>query len=433
MKEYNEAIRFLEELNTFGWKPGLERIVRLLELLGNPERDYPTIHIGGTNGKGSVTVTIATILKDQGYRVGQFISPEMFDVRERIQVNGEWIKEESLIKGVNCILEAIPIMLKEGFEGPTNFEVWTALGFLYFREQKVQFAVIEVGLGGEIDSTNVIDPLFSIVTNVSMDHKDYLGDTVVEIAKVKSGIVKAGRPLITGSIDEEVLRILEEKTKETNSLIYRFGREFEGIEKGFTERQSSFIFQNGDFEEEVSYSLVGHHQVINGSLALEAVWLLGTMGFELNFHLAIESMAKVFWAGRLEILHYRGRRILMDAAHNLEGAINLGLALRDIYEYKKLVFIVGILGDKERRKMIDCIGAYGDVVVVTKPNNPRAGDYSQVAEYFKAYSDEVYVREELQEALTLGLQHTGPEDLLCITGSIYMLKDIRALMEGEKK
>lgn len=427
---YEQALTYLEERNKFGWKPGLERIELLLEKLGNPHRKLHCIHVGGTNGKGSVTTTLARILKDQGYRVGQFISPEMFDVRERVQVNEEWIPREELIYHLTAVREAIEEMEEEGHESPTNFEVWTTLGFLHFQQRQVDLAVIEVGLGGAIDSTNVIDPLFSIITNVSIDHKDYLGETVEEIAAVKSGIIKKGRPVITGSTEEGVLKVIEAAARAAGSRIFRYGLEFEGLEKSFASTASSFIFQNPDWEEAVSFSLVGHHQVVNGSMALEAVWLLSEIGYEIDFRKAIGSMREVFWPGRLEFLQYKERSVLLDAAHNLEGARNLALALRDIYEYRHLTMMVGILGDKDRQGMIDLLGPFADRVVVTRPPSPRADDYSQVASYFRGYCREVEVVESITAALERSVELTAEGDLLCITGSIYMLQEIRGLFGG---
>ncbi len=427
MENFSAAIQYLEELNKFGWKPGLTRIEKLLELLGNPEKEFKCIHVGGTNGKGSVTVTISQILEDQGFKVGKFISPEIYNVRERIQIDSNWISEEKIIEILSRISILIEEMKNNGFEEPTNFEVWTAMCFQYFKEEKIDFGVIEVGLGGEIDSTNVIDPLISVITNVSIDHKDYLGDTEVEIAKVKSGIIKKGRPVITGSTDKDVLKVIEEKAKAMNSKIYRFGLEFDGIEKSFDEGISNFIFQNKDYELEVSYSLVGHHQIVNGSVSLEAIYVLNKLGYQVDVTKARQSLSKVVWAGRLEMLHYKGKRVLLDAAHNLEGAKNLALALTDIYNYRKIVLMVGILADKERQKMIDYIGPFGDKVIVTKPNSPRADDFRKVGEYFKEYSKEIYIIEDVREAMEKGIDLMEDGDILCITGSIYMLQEIRKL------
>ena len=428
MNNFVEAIQYLEDLNKFGWKPGLDRIKKLLELLGNPERNFKSIHVGGTNGKGSVTVTIGKILEDQGYKIGKFISPEIYNIRERIQINSEWISEDKILEILSRIRSLIIIMKDNGYEEPTNFEVWTAMCFQYFSEEGIDFGVIEVGLGGEIDSTNVIDPILSVITNVSIDHKDYLGDTEVEIAKVKSGIIKKDKPVITGSTDKDVLGIIEKKAKEMKSQIYRFGLEFDGIEKSFDEGISNFIFQNKDFELEVCYSLVGHHQIINGAVSLEAIYVMNKLGYRVDLKKAGQSLSNVVWAGRLEMLHYKGKRVLLDAAHNLEGAKNLAMALTDIYNYRKIVLMVGILADKERQKMIDYIGPFGDKVIVTRPNSPRADDYRKVAEYFKEYSKEIYVIEDVTEAMEMGISLLEEGDILCITGSIYMLQEIRKLL-----
>ncbi|MDD2370592.1 MAG: bifunctional folylpolyglutamate synthase/dihydrofolate synthase [Firmicutes bacterium] len=427
MNNFDEAMLYLEELNKFGWKPGLERIEKLLKALGNPEKTFKSIHIGGTNGKGSVTVTISKVLEEQGYKVGKFISPEIYNIRERIQINSKWIPEDKMIEILSDISVIIDDMKKNGFEEPTNFEVWTAMCFKYFSLEKIDFGVIEVGLGGEIDSTNVINPLLSIITNVSIDHKDYLGDTETEIAKVKSGIIKKGKPVISGSTNQDVINVIEKKCKEMKSELFRFGLEFDGLEKKFNEGFSNFIFQNKDYEVEVNYSLVGHHQIINGSVALEAIYILNKMGFVIDMNKAALSLAKVEWAGRLEMIYYKGKRVLLDAAHNLEGAKNLALALTDIYDYRKLILMVGILADKERQKMIDYLGPFGDKVIVTKPNSPRADDFRKVGEYFKEYSKEIYIIEDVKEAMEMGISLLEDNDILCITGSIYMLQEIRGL------
>lgn len=429
MQSYQEALAYLDDLNRFGWKPGLERIRRLLELLGNPEKAFPSIHVGGTNGKGSVTVTLSTLLKDQGLRVGQYISPEMFDVRERISIGGQWISEADLLMYVERIRQAVLIMEKDGEEGPTNFEVWTAMAFLWFRDAAVDLAVVEVGLGGAIDSTNVIDPLLSIITNVSIDHKDYLGETLKEIAQVKAGIIKDHRPIVTASVDPEVLEVIEKKARETGSPLYRFSLEFDGLEEGFEEGSSHFAFHCEGMELKVEYSLVGHHQVMNGAVALMAVSLLKEMGYPVDWIQAATSMKKVFWPGRMELLRIGNKRVLLDAAHNLDGALHLAWALKDIHRYRRLVLLVGILGDKERKKMIDLLGPLGDQVIITRPDNPRASDFADVAPWFSSYCKNVAVVEEVEEALLAGLASIEEEDLLCITGSIYLLKDIRKMLE----
>lgn len=430
MDEYGKVVAYLESLETFGWQPGLQRIEKLLSLLGNPENDYQSIHVGGTNGKGSVTVTLAKVLKDQGYQVGQFVSPDMFDFRERIQVNGNWIEKEYLIKLVKVLREKIEIMVAEGFEHPTNFEVSTALAFQYFSEKNIDIAVVEVGLGGAIDSTNVITPLVSVITNVTMDHKEYLGETETQIAEVKAGIIKEGVPVVTGSLDPAVLRVIERKAKDCGSKLYRIGYEFSALPKSFSKRGSYFIFQNRDWEKRVQFSLVGHHQVRNAALALETIWCLKENGMLIDEEKMRTSMEHVFWPGRLELIEYKGKRILLDAAHNVDGAKHLGLALKSIYPYRKMIFVLGILGDKQRQEMMQYLGPVADSIIVTKPNSPRAGDYGVIKDLAEAYVSDVVLEPDINEAVTIGLSKAGENDILCITGSIYMIKEARLYFEG---
>ncbi|AMP20769.1 hypothetical protein AZF37_05880 [endosymbiont 'TC1' of Trimyema compressum] len=428
--EYDEAIAYLESLETFGWQPGLQRIEKLLSILGSPQNDYQSIHVGGTNGKGSVTVTLAKILKDQGYKVGQFISPDMFDFRERIQFNGNWTEKASLVKQIRKIKEAISQMVAAGDEHPTNFEVSTALAFLYFSEKNIDIAVVEVGLGGAIDSTNVITPLISVITNVTMDHKEYLGNTEEEIAKVKAGIIKNGVPVVTGSLDSDVLKVIEEKAKSCGSKVYRIGYEFSALPKSFSKRGSYFIFQNKDWEKRILFSLVGHHQVRNGALALETIWCLKENGLIIDEEKMRGSMEHVLWPGRLELIEYKGKRILLDAAHNVDGAKHLGLALKSIYPFRKFVFVLGILGDKQRQEMMQYLGPVADAIVVTKPNSPRAGDYEIIATLAKEYVSDVILEPNIEEAVAIGLSKANENDIVCITGSIYMIKEARHYFKG---
>ena len=427
MKSYGEAIKYLEELNKFGWKPGLDRISKLLGLLGNPEQSFKSIHVGGTNGKGSVTVTLAKSLKDQGYKVGQYISPELFDLRERVQVDEAWIKEEKLLEYLFLIKEKTDYMTFHNLEAPTDFEVWTAMAFLHFKEEKVDFAVVEVGLGGEIDSTNVITPVVSVITNVTIDHKDYLGDSVEGIAKVKSGIIKRGVPVVTGSEDERVIKILRAKALSLDSQIYIFNKDFWSKQIDLQVNKTIFRFINDFFEEKVEYSLTGKHQLNNGGVVLQTLGVLKEAGYEIDFPKVLESFKNILWPGRLELLEYGGKKILFDAAHNLDGAKSLSYALANIYEYEKLVLVVGILADKDREAMIDLIGPLADEVIVTRPNNDRATDFEKIVDYFRVYTSEIEIIAEIEAAFNKGLELAGSKDLLCITGSIYMLKDIRKL------
>lgn len=426
--EYDEIITYLESLETFSLHPGLQRIKKLLSILGNPQGDYQSIHIGGTNGKGSVTVTLAKILKDQCYKVGQFISPNMLDFRERIQFNGNWIEKSSLIKQVRKIKEAISQMVASGDEHPTNFEVLTALAFLYFSEKNIDIAVVEVGLGGAIDSTNVITPMISIITNVTMDHKEYLGNTEEKIAKVKAGIIKKGVPIVTGSLNSDILKVIENKAKSCGSKIYRIGYEFSALPKSFFKRGSYFIFQNKDWEKKILFSLVGHHQVRNGALALETIWCLKKNGLIIDEEKMIESMKHVLWPGRLELIEYKGKRILLDAAHNVDGAKHLGLALKSIYHFQKLVFVLGILENKQRQKMMQYLGPIADIIIVTKPNSTRAGDYEVIATLAKKYVFDVILEPNIEKAVSIGLSKANENDIVCIAGSIYMINKAREIL-----
>lgn len=431
INKYNQAIVYLESLKIFGWKPGLRRIKKLLSILRNPQNKYRSIHVGGTNGKGSVVTTLAKILKDQGYKVGQFISPDILDFRERIQFNNNWIEKASLVKQVKKIKKAINQMIVSGYEHPTNFEVLTALAFLYFNEKNIDIAVIEVGLGGDIDSTNVIMPLVSVITNITIDHKDYLGNTKEEIAKVKAGIIKNGVPVVVGILDPNILKIIEEKAKSCGSKVYRIGYEFSALPKLFSKKGSYFTFQNKDYKKRILFSLLGYHQVRNGALALEVIWCLKKNGLIINEKKIIKSMKHVFWPGRLELIKYKKKRILLDAAHNVDGAKHLKLSLKSIFSFQKLVLVLGILGDKQRQKMMQYLGPIANTIIVTKPNNPRSGDYEIIATLAKEYTSDIILEPNIKNAISMGLSKANKNDIVCITGSIYMIKEARYYIKGD--
>ncbi|MEL1133913.1 folylpolyglutamate synthase/dihydrofolate synthase family protein [Desulfitobacterium sp. THU1] len=428
--EYEEAQEYLVNLTKFGMNFGLGRIEELLKRLGNPEEHLKIIHIGGTNGKGSTSMMIAEILEDAGYRVGVFTSPHLHDYRERITINGKMIPKGDVIKLIQMLRPHLEDLVRQGVEHPTEFEVNTAMALKYFAEQKVDFVVLEVGLGGAIDSTNVVKPLISVITNVGMDHMNYLGETYEEIAQVKAGIIKAGAITVTATHRPEALNVIREKAKAVGSPLWVVGEDvsWETRWSGELEQEFDLVGLRGVYSK-LRLRLVGEHQVVNAATAVTVCEVLKSeYGIGLERKNVYQGLYKTLWPGRLELLSLKPK-ILLDGAHNVDGAEALTKALT-IFQRQRLILCMGMLGDKEREKVVNLLAPLADEVIVTKPNSPRAGDWQYLAHLIEEKGKPVTIIEEPREAMQEAFSRLAMEDMLCVTGSLYMIADARqALLE----
>ncbi|TEB16473.1 Folylpolyglutamate synthase [Pelotomaculum sp. FP] len=425
--KFHEAMEYVASLGKFGFNFGLERIEELLGRLDNPHRKLSIIHIGGTNGKGSTTAMLAAILQEAGYRVGTFTSPHLHSYTERFRINGVNIPEESIAALISELRPHLDAMVAEGFEHPTEFEVATAVAFLYFNREKIDYLVLEVGLGGAIDSTNVAMPLLSIITNVAMDHMDYLGHTIREIAGVKAGIIKPGVPVVTAA-EGEGLDVIEEVSRENNCPLIRVGQDitWEHISRSpvaqrFTIRGRVRVYEN------LTLHLIGRHQQVNAATAVAAAEILTELGVSISPPAVRSGLAAARWPARLEIMR-REPLVIIDGAHNFAGARSLRLALEETFPGRSIVLLIGMLGDKERARVVAELAPLARAVVVTRPNSPRAGNWQELAREAKRYTPGVYVIEDISDALDKALSLAGPEELLCVTGSLYMVAEARELL-----
>lgn len=424
---YDETIHFIKNLTKFGINLGLERIRSLLLRLGNPQEKLKIIHIGGTNGKGSTAAILQSILRQAGYRVGMFISPHLHDYRERISINGELISREEVVKGFKKLQPILEAMAAEGLEHPTEFEVSTALALLYFSQKQPDFVLLEVGLGGEIDSTNVVTPLISVLTSIGMDHMDYLGNTLGEIAAVKAGIIKEGVPVVTSAGKPEAIKVIEQHAVRKKSKLIKVGQDVNW------EKASDYSFQYKGLKQNytgLELSLLGEHQFMNASTALAVCELLEDYSVPISENAIREGLKNVKWPGRLELIS-RDPKILLDGAHNVDGMKTLAKALSDyaggLYQRERLVLCLGMLRDKEIEKAVRIIAPLAAEIIVTKPDSPRAGDWEYVAQVAKKYlgDGKVCTVEDPVLALREGLRRLNRQDMLCITGSLYMLAPVR--------
>lgn len=429
-KEYQESLEYLVKMTKFGMNFGLERIQELLKRLGNPEKTLRIIHVGGTNGKGSTIVMTASILQKAGYKVGSFTSPHMHDWRERMVINGRMIPKEKVVWAVNRVRPYSEAMVEEGFEHPTEFEISTALALLYFAEEKVDFALIEVGLGGAIDSTNVVAPLISVITNVGMDHMDYLGDDLISIARVKAGIIKPNSVFITAAENEAVLEILRTKTQALQVPFWQVGKDVRWESVRSEELEQEFIFTGLDADyPNLQLRLIGAHQLHNAATAITICEILQRdYGVVILRGAVYAGLREAKWPGRLELLSLKPK-VLLDGAHNSDGAKTLVQAL-PLYQRERLVFCLGMVADKEREKVVKMLAPLADEIIITRPNTPRAKDWRTLGILAEQYGKAVTYIEDPGEAVIFAFSRLREKDLLCVTGSIYMLADARqALIE----
>lgn len=431
MMNYKEALEYLDSLNKFGIRLGLARIQRLLELMGNPERAYKTIHVTGTNGKGSTTAMLASILHHAGIRAGMYISPHLLDYTERITVAEAPITQAAFADAVHTTKKFVDQLLAEGGESPTQFEVLTAAAFYYFASVGVEYAVIEVGLGGLLDSTNVIIPEVSVITNVALEHADRCGGTLTAVAEHKAGIIKQAVPVVTAA-SGDVLPIIKAKAELEQAPLYIFGRDFKCRSEGMKEYQQLIVFQAREYGHfgPIYLNLLGQHQVENSAVAIMATLLLAQKDERITGNAIKKGLNQVLWPGRFEIVSGQPFTII-DGAHNPAGAKVLRDNLDLIFPNKPIVFLLGILEDKDIVGIIKNLIRPSDRVVVTSPDSARAARPDEVAHLIKA--QQVEVHPTIEAGIIRASQIAEPDGILCIAGSLYLIGYARHIIYNRQK
>ncbi|AFS77896.1 folylpolyglutamate synthetase FolC [Gottschalkia acidurici 9a] len=423
---YNEALEYIHETNKFGSVLGLENIKELLELMGNPQKDLKFIHVAGTNGKGSTCSYITSILSKAGYNVGLFTSPYLETFNERIRIGSENIPNDDLAEVTTFAKESVEKMLEKGFNHPTEFELVTAIAFEYYKRKKVDYVVLEVGLGGRYDSTNIIDKsIASVIVPIAMDHIDVLGDTLGKIAYEKAGIIKENGFVITYPQEPEAKEVVETVAKEQNAELITVPTENVSI-KEVSEMGTKFNFKYGNYElEDLQISLIGKHQAYNASTALTTLFALRDKG-EINIteeHVR-KGLEETKWIGRLELLK-KSPRFIIDGAHNMQGIEALKKTLQEIFNYDKLILGLGILADKDVDHMIAEMAPLGDQIIVTEANIFRAMKAEELAERISKYNKNYIVEKDIEKAIDKAIEMAGENDLILFSGSLYLIGDVR--------
>lgn len=405
-------------LRNMAEKFDLDRMRRFLEFLGNPERAYPIIHVAGTKGKGSVCALCASALEAGGYRVGLYTSPHLQDYTERIQINGAPIPREELIK----LVDEIRPFLDQGTE-ITTFEITTALALLYFARQKVTAAVLEVGLGGRLDATNAVQPNVTVITSISYDHTQVLGDTLAEIAAEKGGIIKRGVPVIIAPQQEEARAVFEKIAARQNARLIQIGRDFQfkGIENSL-EGQTLQVWdttQPSSQPVQLQIPLLGDHQLENTATAYAALRVANEHGLPLSVESIQKGFKDVDWPGRFEVLR-RDPPVVVDAAHNRDSARRLMLTLKTYFKDWPVVLVFGASEDKDISGMLAELMQNVDQVIFTRSYHPRAIEPESLVALVQGYGKSAVVVPAVEDALERALEVAGEDKLVLITGSIFI-------------
>jgi dihydrofolate synthase/folylpolyglutamate synthase len=412
-KNYDEALFYLYDLERFGIKLDLSNITSLMSRLGNPHLKFPCIHIAGTNGKGSVAAMLHSIISEAGYKTGLYTSPHLVDFRERIRVGHELIVKDFIFDFVQMLKDEID---KNAY---TFFEVTTALAFLYLAEKKVDVAVVETGLGGRLDATNVINPLISIITNIGLEHTEHLGNTISQIAREKAGIIKDEVPTITAVNQPEAEEVIRSVCVERSSELIQVQKGSSYTILDFTIDGSRFNFSsNSGRYENLRLSLAGEHQVLNAAICLTAIQKLKELGWRVDEQAIRDGLRKVNWRARLEVFR-KEPLVILDVAHNPAGIQTLIQSLDQLFPEKKIIFILGVMEDKDYHSMLREICKKAKFIVLTKPDYKRSAEPEELEDTLKQNNTPYEIIPMVKQAYLFALKNSKPDNIICITGSHF--------------
>lgn len=393
---------------------GLGPISELVRRLCNPHETFVSVLVGGTNGKGSISAMVASILLNGGFKVGLYTSPHLLEVRERIRINGAMISQEAMASCVSAVKQ-------KNIQEVTYFEFLTAVAFYYFSQQQVDIAILEVGMGGRFDATNIVDPLVCVISNVSIDHQVYLGKRLKDIAYEKGGIVKNRGLCITAERKKQVIDILESICRAKEARLYRVGKDI-----GFTVRNDGTFSYHGIHKQyaKLACPLVGKHQIENATTAIAAVETIMDRGFRVDDQAIFDGIRTVRWEGRLEVL-CQDPMLVVDGAHNPAGISVLCRALRKQFSYNRLVVIFGVLNDKNYKLMLKRLVPLAHRFVITRPCSQRATSVKELMPIAMLYKPDIERIQNVVEAVKNEFTSAVEGDLICVTGSLYLVGEVK--------
>lgn len=404
-------------LGRFGIVLGLSTMQNILEKLGNPHQSFKSIHVAGTNGKGSVASSLTSILTEAGYKTGLYTSPHLVSFNERFCIDKKQVTDEEVIEAYRAV-EAV----NTGERSATFFEISTAMAFYIFKKRNVDYALIETGMGGRLDATNIISPVLSVITNISVEHKAYLGGTITEITGEKAGIIKEKRPVVTGVKQAAAISVVEKKAAETDSSLFRYKENFRTRRTG----QGRFSYYGLDNTwHGLETRLLGEHQVENAALALAACEVLNREeSLGLTKTVIKKGLAETRWPGRLEIVQDSPLTIV-DGAHNLVAIRTLTRFLKTTYSDRKITLVTGVLDDKSFETMFRCILPICARVIITEAKSDRSIPAEKLVNAAQKYVEDARIIRDIPDAIRFAEETAGSDELICISGSLYVVGEAK--------
>jgi len=418
---YEEALAYIHNVEWYGKKPGLHRMLWLLDRMGNPHRGLKFVHVAGTNGKGSTCSMISSVLKEAGYKTGMFTSPYIHVFNERMQINGQMISNEDLAE----ITEFVKDFIDEIEEKPTVFEIITLIGMEYFKRQQCDIVVLEVGIGGLLDSTNVIESKeVAVITSIGFDHTGMLGNTIEEIVTQKAGIIKADTDVVFWNRDEVAAKVIKAVCEKTKSQLYVPDYEaLNSVSVDLTEQ--TFDYKN---YKNLRIPLIGSYQIENAAIALTAIEVLQKKGYEIRENHIYEGLLKAGWIGRFEVISKKPV-IIVDGSHNPPGMKATAESLRIHFKEQKITFLIGVMADKELDEMLPYILPLAKEFLTVTPDNPRAMKAEKLAEYIRNCAVKAEGFETVEEACKEAIKRAGESGVICALGSLYLVDEVSKAMQ----
>lgn len=426
---YNEALEYVESLNQYGIVPGLDSIRELCKRLGNPQDGLKFVHIAGTNGKGSVLAYVSTVLRCAGYKVGRYISPVIFEYREKIQVGKRSITKAALCEGLELIQGICEEMVRDGFHHPTPFEVETALAFWYFAREACDIVVLETGMGGKMDATNLITTTqVAVLTSIGMDHMQFLGKSLEEIAAQKAGIIKGGCAVVSLLQKPEAMSVIEAVCQQQGCLLKVADS---GKAKHIHYDMEKQSFDYAGFKK-LEITLAGKYQIDNALLAIEVIQVLSEKGYQISEKALRKGLKETQWNGRFTLL---GKKpyFIVDGAHNEDAAQKLADSITFYFTNRRIIYIMGMLRDKDYEKVIGLTEKYADHIITVTPPSQRAMHAYELAQEIAKVHPNVSAVDSLEEAVEMSYLLAGKDDVIIAFGSLSYLGNLMNLIEHRKK
>jgi dihydrofolate synthase/folylpolyglutamate synthase len=424
---YEQCLVYLDQIQNLGIKFGLDNVKTVLSSLNDPQSRYPSIHVAGTNGKGSVCAMLSFILMEHGLRHGLFTSPHLVTVRERIQIAGKPIPKEEFSRHLTNLRGVVEELIasKTLLSPPTYFEMLSCLAFLHFSEERVDIAILEVGMGGRFDATNVVKPVVSVITTISPEHQKFLGETQNEIASEKAGIIKPGIPIVCGVEEEEAHQVIRNKAKELSAPFFAVFSKGKSLRKEKTDRNFRFEYKLGEEEYAYTPSLLGEHQGKNAAIAIAVARQLSKNWRRLEKSRIIRGVETANWPGRLEIVS-ESPLVLVDGAHNEEGAKALRKYVQEFISWPK-VLVFAVMRDKNIEKLSEILFPLARKVICTRFPYFKSAAPEDIQRRASRFQDRIVIQPDVQQAVQTALQAASPDGVVLVAGSLFLVGEIKKI------